>query len=555
MSISNPAEKLLERGRVNANQPFLHQPVGGHWRTYTWGQVADTARRMATALQALGLPAGSRVAISGVNTAHWFMADFACGLAGLVGVGLYPKQAEEHIRFILEHSEAKAIVLGPMPDVESFLRAVPKDVLLIGLPYPGVPQDKCQYQWDELVASHEPIKEVVERGPDDLWSLIYTSGTTGNPKGVMISAKNLEFSTNGLLRDMPARGEEVFLSYLPLAHAFERGAIELGSLYLGAQVYFLESLDVLGETLRYVRPTRFFGVPLVWTRVQGQVLKQLPQEKLNRLLHIPFISALVKRKLKKALGMDRCWFRVSGAAALPTATLEWYRRIGLEIYQGYGMTENAIYCSVNLPGANKPGSVGRPYIDSLVRIDGDGTGDGEILNRHDAITPGYFKDPEKTAALFTQDGWLKTGDVGHIDSDGFLWITGRVKEIFKTAKGKYVAPAPIEGALAACTDIEQLCFVGNGLTQPIMLVTLSEEGRSAARDEVGKRLTTQMQAVNATLEPHERIAKIVVVKDEWTIDNGLVTPTMKVKRAVVEKHYQALLQKEINIRGDLSWEV
>ncbi|HEU0195669.1 MAG TPA: AMP-binding protein [Nevskiaceae bacterium] len=556
MSITqNPAEKLLERARLNADQPFLYQPVGGQWRSYPWAEVADQARRMASALIGMGLPTGSRVAISGVNTAHWFMADFACGLAGLVGVGLYPKQAESHIQFILEHSEAKALMLGPMPDVDSFLHAVPAGIKLIAMPYPGVPKDKCQYQWDELIKANQPIKEPVKRGDDDLWSLIYTSGTTGNPKGVMITAKNLNFAANGMLRDMPSHGEEVFLSYLPLAHAFERGAIELGALYLGAKVYFLESLDVLGETLRYVRPTRFFGVPLVWSRVQGQILKQLPQKKLDRLLRIPIISSLVRAKVKKALGMDRCWLRVSGAAALPEATMAWYHRLGLDIYQGYGMTENSIYCSVNLPGANKAGSVGKPYIDSLVRIEGDGTADGEILNRHDAITPGYFKDEEKTKGIFTDDGWLKTGDVGHIDSAGYLWITGRVKEIFKTAKGKYVAPAPIEGALAANTDIEQLCFVGNGLTQPIMLVTLNEDARKKPRLELEQGLRATMEQVNATLEPHERIAKIVVAKDEWTIDNGLVTPTMKVKRTIVEKHYHDLLQQQGADRtAVLAWE-
>ncbi|MDN5874334.1 MAG: AMP-binding protein, partial [Sinobacteraceae bacterium] len=283
----NPVEQLLARAHDNTDQAFLHQPVGGQWTTWTWGQVADSARRMAAALIDLGLPTGSRVGISGMNTAHWFIADFACGIAGMVGVGLYPKQAENHIRFILEHSEAKALMLGPMPDVDSFLNAVPRDIKLIAMPYPGVPTEKCQYQWDELVKNHEPLAEAVSRGGDELWSLIYTSGTTGDPKGVMITGNNLMFAANGMLRDMPARGEEVFLSYLPLAHAFERGAIELGSLYLGAQVYFLESLEVLGETLQQVRPTRFFGVPLVWSRVQTQILKKLPQKKMDRLLRIP----------------------------------------------------------------------------------------------------------------------------------------------------------------------------------------------------------------------------------------------------------------------------
>lgn len=550
-TLPNPIEMLLQRAEQTPHAAYLHQPVKDVWRSYSWSEVADQSRRMAAALIALDLPKGSRVAITGMNTAHWFMADFACGIAGLVGVGLYPKQADSTVRFIIEHSEAKAVFLGPMPDVDGFLKALPEGPIKIAMPYPGVPEDVCEHRWDALVQAHEPLETVVSRGDEELWSLIYTSGTTGNPKGVMVTAKNLKFTTQGMLRDMPARPDgEYLFSYLPLAHAFERGAVELASIYLGAEVSFLEELDKLPATLKRVRPTRFYAVPLVWSRFQAAILKQLPQKKLDKLLGIPVLSWLVKRKLRKGMGFDRCWLRVSGAAPLPMATLKWFRKLGLDICQGYGMTENSIYCSINLPGANRLGSVGKPFVDSKLKL-ADGN---EILNRHDGVTPGYYKDKEKTAELFSADGWLKTGDVGRLDDDGYLYITGRVKEIFKTAKGKYVAPAPIEGAFGTNTDIEQLCFVGNGLTQPIMVVALNEDARKKPRADVEQALQTTMDEVNAKLEAHERVAKVVVVSEAWTIDNGMVTPTMKIKRNAVEERYGDLLQKEIKQRGAVAWE-
>jgi long-chain acyl-CoA synthetase len=534
--LPSPVEMLFERELKTPNEPYLHQPLNGSWTTLTWAQVAEQSRRMASALVALGLPPGSRIAITGLNTAHWFMADFACGIAGYVGVGLYPKQSQDAVRFILDHSEAKAMFVGPMPDAENFLAAVPKDVIRISLPYPGVAD--AEHTWNALISAHPPMATAVRRGDDDTWSLIYTSGTTGNPKGVVITKRNLTFTGEGLLRMMPpVFGGEVFLSYLPLAHAFERGAVELGSLYLGAQVYFLEELEKLPATLAFVRPTRFYGVPLVWTRIQAGILKQVPQEKLDKLLGIPIVSSLVKRKIRKGLGLDRAWLRVSGAAPLPLPVLQWFSKLGLEIFQGYGMTENSIYVSVNMPGENRLGSVGKPYADSLVRI----AADGEIQNKHDGISPGYYKDEAKTAELFTEDGWLHTGDVGRLDDDGYLHITGRVKEIFKTLKGKYVTPSPIEGRFATNTDIEQLCLVGSGLFQPMLVVALNADAQKKPPEQVERELLATMDSVNQTLEAHEAIAKVVVSKGAWSIDNGLMTPTMKVRRNEVEKRYSELL--------------
>lgn len=545
-----PVDMLMQWSRERGDKTWLMQPQSGQTLTWTWKQAEAEARRMAGAMLAMGLVRGDRVAISGRNTAHWFLADMACGFAGLVSVGLYPKQSPDTVRFILGHSEAKLLFLGPMMDGDEFMEAVPAGIRTVGFPYPGTPT--AQQAWDELVAAATPVEGYTRPAPDDLAALIYTSGTTGNPKGVMITWGNLVFAAEQTLKVMPAQGEERFFSYLPLAHAFERGAVLGLSAYLGAQVYFLENLDKLAEQLPIAAPTRFYGVPLVFGRFQSGVLRKIPQEKLARLTRIPILGAYVRRKILRTLGLHQAHYVISGAAPLPSSVMEWFARyLKVELLQGYGMTENSIYATVNLPGQNRIGSVGKPLPHSGFRL----SEENEILFKHPGVMAGYYKEPEKTKETFTEDGYLRTGDMGHVDADGYVYITGRVKDIFKTLKGKYVSPAPIESQLARNADIEQLCLVGSGLTQPLMLVSLAPGvvGQKS-RDQLEQELTADMKNVNQALENHEQIAKIVVVQDAWTIDNGIMTPTMKVKRNQVEKQYAELIAREGAIRTPIAWE-
>jgi long-chain acyl-CoA synthetase len=545
----NPLQMLFHWAQNKPNAGFLFQPTDGVWKTYTWAEVADQVRRMASAIKAMGFAPGSRIAISGRNTAHWFMADQAIAMAGMVSVGLYPKQAAAATSFILNHSETQLLFVGPMPDAADFMAAIPKGIKTCSFPYPGVP--RCDLQWDELVSKHAPLQDYKAPGKDELLTLIYTSGTTGNPKGVMITYGNMIFAAEGMMQALPPQGLERFFSYLPLAHAFERGAVELASLYYGAEVHFLEDIDKLAVQLAEVAPTRFYGVPLVYGRIQAGVLKKLPQAKLDRLMRIPILRSIVRHKILKGIGLQNVRMCFSGAAPLPISTMNWFKKtLGFDVLQGYGMTENSIYATACLPKANKIGSVGRPLPNAGFKL----AEDGEILFKHPAVMAGYYKDPEKTKETFTADGYLRTGDKGRVDEDGYLYITGRVKDIFKTLKGKYVAPAPIEGSMARNTDIDQLCFVGSGLTQPIMVVTLTPDARKKPREEIGESLVADMTAVNTDLENHEEIAKILVVKESWSIDNGFMTPTMKVKRNEVEKRYAALIEKEAANRNKLAWE-
>jgi len=544
----NPLEMLFHWADTKPEKPYLYQSVNGQWTPYTFAQVADQVRRMAAALKAT-LPPRSAVAISGRNTAHWFMADQAISMAGMISVGLYPKQSPEHTKFILEHSETKLVFIGPAPDLGEFMAAIPKGIKTCAFPYPDLPA--CDLTWGGMTEKQAPLMQAPDPKPDDLLTLIYTSGTTGNPKGVMVTYGNMMFAAKGLQEALPPVGQERFFSYLPLAHAFERGAVELSSLYFGAEVWFLENIDKLAEQLAQVAPTRFFAVPLVYSRIQAGVLKKLPPEKLSRLMKIPLLNLFIRRKILKGIGLQNARMCFVGAAPMPIPLLEWFKKyLGLEIYQGYGMTENSIYANTSRPGLNRIGAVGKEMPRANLKI----AADGEILYKHGGVMAGYYKDEEKTRETFTADGYLRTGDKGHVDADGYLYITGRVKDIFKTLKGKYVAPAPIEGSMARNTDIDQLCLVGSGLKQPILVVSLTPGARSKARDEVEKLLVADMDAVNGPLEDHEKIAKAIVVKDTWSIDNGIMTPTMKVKRNEIEKRYTNILAANDGSKARVVWE-
>jgi long-chain acyl-CoA synthetase len=335
------------------------------------------------------------------------------------------------------------------------------------------------------------------------------------------------------------------LSYLPLAHVVERTLVEHGWLRTGMQVYFAESLDTFAADLQRARPTIFFSVPRLWVKFQHGVHHKMPPAKLNRLLSIPIIGGLVRRKVLKALGLDQCTFAAGGAAPMPVALLAWYRRLGLPVNEGYGMTENLALSHLTMPGKNQEGTVGPAYPGVDVRIDAQ---TGEIQMRSPALMLGYYKAPEQTRETMTDDGWLRTGDKGHIDPQGNLRITGRVKDLFKTSKGKYVAPAPIEDKLVMHEAVEACVVTGANLGQPLGIVMLNPEAMlqvkdAAARSALELSLAAHLKAINETLDPHEQLKCIVVATTAWTVDNDIITPTFKVKRNRIEdiyaKNYEA----------------
>ncbi len=531
---------LLDRAyhweKTTPGRVYLTQPVGGgEVREITWKQALEQARQMAAHLRSLKLGEPSQIAIFTKNTAWFIIADLAIWMAGHVSVPLYPTLTPETIGQILEHSESKLIFVGKLDGYDGMKAGIPADLPRIALPLSPPLDDP---KWDDVIAEHEPIADSPTRDPETLATLIYTSGSTGVPKGVMLSFKAMYESAVGLKDYLDITDQDRCLSYLPLAHSMERWCVESASLNAGFSLFFAESLDTFVKDLKRAKPTMFVSVPRLWLKFQLGIFKKMPPGKLAFYLKIPILGGIVRRKILSGLGLEAARFAGSGSAPIPADVIQWYRDLGLELLEGYGMTENFAYSHCSKPGRTRAGYVGHPYPDVQHRI----SEEGEILVKSPGMMMGYFKEPEMTAEVLTDDAFLKTGDRGEIDQDGRLKITGRVKELFKTSKGKYVAPAPIENKLLVHPMIELACVGGNGFPQPHGVVMLSEEATEraktdAGREEIARALGEHLAVVNRQLDHHEHLGFLSVAKDAWAVENGFLTPTMKLKRAKIEDAY------------------
>ena len=307
--------------------------------------------------------------------------------------------------------------------------------------------------------------------------------------------------------------------------------------------------------LQRARPTVFFSVPRLWVKFQQGVHSKMPAEKLQRLLKIPILRGIVRKKILSALGLDQCKFAAGGAAPMPPELLNWYAKLGLPIVEVYGMTENCGVSHATLPGVQRPGTVGQPYEGVDTRLD---PASGEIQVKCHGLMLGYFKEPELTRDAFTADGWLRTGDKGSLDVEGNLKITGRVKDLFKTSKGKYVAPAPIEDRLVMHPAVEACCVTGANLGQPLALLMLNVDAVKKVSDPAGKSeleasLAQHLKHVNEALDPHEQLDCLVVMTEAWTVDNDLITPTFKVKRNRVEDLFAKNYDTWVGMRKKVIW--
>ncbi|MED7667734.1 AMP-binding protein [Pseudomonas moraviensis subsp. stanleyae] len=532
-----PLDVFYEREARHPRQRFLVQPIGGgQVETLSWADVGHQARCAAHWLRARELPPGSHIALISKNCAHWIIADLAIWMAGHVSVPLYPNLTAESVAQVLTHSESALAFIGKLDDWAGMSQGVPAGLPTISLPLH--PPGEFDFSWADL-QSCSPIQDDPRPAAEQLATIIYTSGTTGLPKGVMHSFANLGFATSRGTQLFGLNENDRLLSYLPLCHVAERMFVELASIYTGQTVFFAESLDTFITDLQRARPTAMFGVPRIWTRFQMGVYSKIPAQRLDFLLGLPFIGKRVGHKVLAGLGLDALRVALSGAAPVPQTLLAWYQKLGLDVLEVYGMTEGCGYSHICLPGQYKQGWIGQPCPEVEVRIDES----GEVQVRSQANMLGYFKEPQKTAETLTADGFLRTGDKGEQDSEGRLRLTGRLKEIFKTSKGKYVAPAPIENRLAVHSRIEQVCVVGDGLSAPLGLCVLSTVNQQEPRASLHASLEKLLEEVNAALDKHERLRRLVVVKDNWAVDNGFLTPTLKIKRNVIEDRYGARFEE------------
>ena len=547
-------QRLYHWEDTTPDKVALTQPVGGGAvREWTWRQMMDEVRRMAAHLKGLGFEPGARIALMSKNTAHWLMTDYAIWMAGYVSVPLYPTLASATVRQILTHSEARLLFVGKLDIWDEMRAGIPDGLPTIRLPLS--PQFDAP-SWDAIVAATPPMPGRPVRDGNELATIIYTSGTTGVPKGVMHSFGTFAWSAGAALKRIGNHQNGRVLSYLPLAHVAERTIVEHGMLGLGLHVYFNESLETFAADMRRARPTIFFSVPRLWVKFQQGVLAKMPKQKLDRMLSIPIVRRVIARKVLTALGLQECQFAGGGAAPMPPELLRWYQRLGLRLSEVYGMTENCGVSHATLRERPRPGTVGPPYEGIECRLDPDTQ---EVQMRSPGVMLGYYRNPEQTRDAMTAVGWLKTGDKGQIDAEGNLRIVGRVKDLFKTGKGKYVAPAPIEDRLVTHTAVEACCVTGANLGQPLALLMLNAEtvGRAAdptERTRLEQSLSAHVELINATLDPHEQLDCVVVVRDAWTVDNDLVTPTLKVKRNRIEAVYGEHYETWVTSRRTVIWQ-
>jgi long-chain acyl-CoA synthetase len=529
-----PLEAFLAAVKAKSGEIYLRQPLNGVYHNYTWAEVSQKALNMSYQLHKMGVAPGDKVAIWSKNCAEWIISDLAIMMVGGVSVPLYPGQSKATVHYVLEHSGAKVMFVGKHDNDKDVIASIPAGFPVIGFSYFS---GKTDFDWSQLAAIDAPADyEMVIAELDSLMTIVYTSGTTGMPKGAMHNYRSFAFSSNNGVEQINTGPDDRALSFLPLAHVAERIIIEGQSFYAWFTISFAESLDTFADNLSSVKPTLFFAVPRLWAKFQEGILNKVGgQKKLDRLLSIPLVGRLIARKIRVGLGLNEAHLCASGASPIPRSLIDWFDRIGLEIVEGYGMTENMCYGTFNKTGARKIGSVGRPFSQNEVKI----SEKGEILFKSQALMTGYYKEPEKTAEALI-DGYYHTGDKGHVDADGYVHITGRVKEIFKTSKGKYIAPAPIEGLLTSHVFIDQACVMGTGRSQPLAVIELSDTARLSDEVTIQAELEQHVNAVNDKLEHHERLDCLLISQAIWTVDSGLITPTLKIRRESVESRYYSL---------------
>lgn len=536
--LRTPLDDFLHWEKTTPDAVFLRQPYGREWRTWTYAEAGIIARRMVGALRGLGLRKGDHIGILSKNCCHWILADLAIMMGGYVSVPFYASTPKASLADLLRRSDVKALFIGKLEQWGDKSEAIPEGVTCIRFPhYGGNAQVDIGHDWDTLLAGHEPVQDIHKPGLDELWTILFTSGTTGSPKGVMH-----RYRTPALI----IRGERLtnfigifqvphqkYFSFLPLNHVGERIGVEVSCLASGGTISFGESIDTFIFNLQDTQPTMLFAVPRIWTKFHQGVLARMPEKRLNLLLSLPVISGIVRNKIRTGLGMRDVRTVATGAAITPKHIKRFFHKLGIHLIESYGMTEACGSISNGVDPDTPENSVGRVVPFCEVRID---PSNGEILMRTPHAMMGYYKEPEMTAQVL-RDGWIHSGDKGYMDERGYLHLTGRINDAFKTAKGQFIVPNPIEERLSTCPHIEQVCLVGMTCPQPIALVNLNAEALKAERAGIQAELVEHLAKVNTGCANHERVSTIVITQETWSEDNQLLTPTLKVRRERIDARY------------------
>jgi long-subunit acyl-CoA synthetase (AMP-forming) len=583
-------EVLAETVKRCGDRPALRVKRDGGWRTTTWSAYQRDARRAGRALVALGAQPGNGVTLIGYNSPEWLIADVGAILAGGVPAGIYTTSTPEQVRYITDHCEAKVAFADTPQQVDKFVaeqQGMPRlevVVQMLGRPAEAKRGRLRVLGWEEFLKLGDEVPEsglearIAAQKPDDVCTLIYTSGTTGDPKAVMISHTNLVWTAQAIIKALKLGSNEVSLSYLPLSHIAEQMLSVHGPMATGSILYFAESFEKLGESLREVRPTVFLGVPRVWEKIQAKMVaagasapplrKKIAawarkvgleagyaeQRGEARPLVLPIAKKLVFDKVRERLGLDRARICVTSAAPISKDTLEFFLSLGVPILEVYGMSECTGPATYSPPDDYRTAKCGIVLPGTELKI----AEDGEVCMRGRHVFKGYLKDPESTRNAIDEEGWLHSGDIGTIDKDGFLQITDRKKDLLITAGGENIAPQVLEGHLKTIPVVGQAVVVGDRMKYLAALVTLDPERVQSEAEACGspakttaeaamcgafrKHLQRQIDQVNEKLARVQTIKKFVVVPIEFSIDGGELTPTLKVKRKAVNEKYRSEIE-------------
>lgn len=559
----------------------------GTWDSMSWSEFWTKIRRVGKGLMSLGLQPGASVAIVGKNRPDWVICQHGINAAQGIPAPLYTTLLTDQIAYIVDNAQAKIVICDEQDQLDKYLAIANGESTIehiVTMDDLGS-DDSRVHTLDEVMQMGDGVDDSALEArfnavdKDDIALLIYTSGTTGLPKGAMLSHRGIELIGSSVVEVFPhvLESESRFVSYLPLCHAAEQGMLNFLGLTVGSRTYFCRDLTQIKEYLVKVRPTIFLAVPRVWekfeaalrgkmaeaTGVKAKLTKWAMATELaafkketarGRPVSSPsrtLASKLVISKIKDALGLDALDIAVSGAAPISTSTLEFFASVGVPILEGYGMTETTAIASVQPYGKPKFGTIGKP----LPGVEAQIADDGEILLRGDNMVKGYFRLPDRTAELYNEEGWMHTGDLGHIDEEGFISITGRKKDIIITAGGKNVAPAEMEGYLQSIPGVGQAVVVGDRQPYLSALIVLDPEAlpaleeasgvsglgdvETAARNSGVKRfIEAQLQdACNAKVARYQTIKKIHILPTVFSVDGGELTPTLKVKRNIVNDKY------------------
>ncbi len=581
-----------QAARVHDKPDALNYKRDGVWHALSSTELLARARHIAYGLYALGLRRGERAALLAESCPAWVLTDAGCQLAGIVDVPIYPTQAPPQVRYILDDSGARLLFIRDRAAYDRIAAAIKGCAPLAQVVFfePAGAQAVGALTLAEVEARGRTL-EIEQPGllgeitsalqSADLATIIYTSGTTGEPKGVMLTQANLVSNLIDCSGHLTFGKQDTVLSVLPLCHVFERTGMYM-YLHHGMTVYFAESIDKVGQNLREVRPTVMLCVPRLFEKIYGRIKeraaadgklragllawavdvgkewarRRMGHAPLSPLLELKYELAerLVFAKWRAALG-GRIRLFVSGGAALPEEIGLIYLGAGMPIVQGYGLTETSPVITTGNLADDRVGTVGRPIRHVEVRI----AADGEIEMRGPNVMRGYYNKPAETRAVFTDDGWFKTGDIGLLDADGFLRITDRKKELFKTSGGKYVAPQHVEGRIKQSRFVNQVVLIGSGRKFPAALIVPNFEQLRAYAQHKGIAARTpaelcaeprildlmqrQVDAQCTDLSKYERVKRVALLERELTIEGGEMTPTLKIKRRVIDEKYRAVIDQ------------